>query len=39
VPTVIVIGDAGDTRPEHTAEMFRLRGGNLLGELASLPAA
>jgi pimeloyl-ACP methyl ester carboxylesterase len=38
-PTLIVIGDADGTRPEHAVEMFRLRGGGRFGDLAGLPAA
>ena len=38
-PTLIVIGDADGTRPEHAVEMFRLRGGGVFGDLAGLPAA
>jgi pimeloyl-ACP methyl ester carboxylesterase len=38
-PTLIVIGDADGTRPEHAVAMFRLRGGGVFGDLAGLPAA
>ncbi len=38
-PTMIIIGDADGTRPEHAVEMFRLRGGGVFGDLAGLPAA
>jgi pimeloyl-ACP methyl ester carboxylesterase len=38
-PTLIVIGDSDGTRPEHAVEMFRLRGGGVFGDLASLPAS
>ena len=38
-PTLIVVGDADGTRPEHAVEMFRLRGGGVFGDLAGLPAA
>ena len=38
-PTLIVIGDADGTRPEHAVAMFRLRGGGMFGDLAGLPAA
>jgi pimeloyl-ACP methyl ester carboxylesterase len=38
-PTLIIIGDADGTRPEHAVEMFRLRGGGVFGDLAGLPAA
>jgi pimeloyl-ACP methyl ester carboxylesterase len=38
-PTLIVIGDADGTRPEHAVELFRLRGGGVFGDFAGLPAA
>jgi pimeloyl-ACP methyl ester carboxylesterase len=38
-PTMIIIGDSDGTPPEHAAEMFRLRGGGVFGDLAGLPAA
>jgi pimeloyl-ACP methyl ester carboxylesterase len=38
-PTMIVVGDADGTRPEHAVELFRLRGGGVFGDLAGLPAA
>ena len=39
-PTLIVIGDADGTRPEHAVELFRLRGGGVFGDLAErLPAS
>jgi pimeloyl-ACP methyl ester carboxylesterase len=38
-PTLVVIGDADGTRPEHAVELFRLRGGGVFGDLAGLPAA
>ncbi|HEX5502653.1 MAG TPA: alpha/beta hydrolase, partial [Thermomicrobiales bacterium] len=38
-PTMIVIGDSDGTRPEHAAELFRLRGGGVFGDFAGLPAA
>jgi pimeloyl-ACP methyl ester carboxylesterase len=38
-PTLIVIGDSDGTPPEHAAELFRLRGGGVFGDLAGLPAA
>jgi pimeloyl-ACP methyl ester carboxylesterase len=37
-PTMIVIGDSDGIPPEHAAEMFRLRGGGVFGDLAGLPA-
>jgi pimeloyl-ACP methyl ester carboxylesterase len=38
-PTFIVIGDSDGIRPEHAAEMFRLRGGGVFGDSAGLPAS
>ncbi|MDP9482047.1 MAG: alpha/beta hydrolase [Chloroflexota bacterium] len=38
-PTLIVVGDSDIVRPEHAVEMFRLRGGGLIGDLAGLPAS
>jgi pimeloyl-ACP methyl ester carboxylesterase len=36
-PTLIVVGDSDGTRLEHAVEMFRLRGGGVMGDLAGLP--
>jgi pimeloyl-ACP methyl ester carboxylesterase len=36
-PVLIVIGDSDIVRPEHAAEMFRLLGGGVVGDLAGLP--
>jgi pimeloyl-ACP methyl ester carboxylesterase len=38
-PTLLVIGDSDVVRPEHTAEMFRLLGGGVPGDLKGLPRA
>jgi pimeloyl-ACP methyl ester carboxylesterase len=38
-PTLIVIGDSDIVRPEHAVEMFRLRGGGVIGDMAGLPAS
>jgi pimeloyl-ACP methyl ester carboxylesterase len=38
-PTLIVLGDADATRPEHAVAMFRLRGGGVFGDLAGMPAS
>jgi pimeloyl-ACP methyl ester carboxylesterase len=38
-PTLIVVGDADGTRPEHAVALFRLRGGGVFGDLAGLPPA
>jgi pimeloyl-ACP methyl ester carboxylesterase len=36
-PVLIVIGDSDIVRPEHVAELFRLFGGGVVGDLAGLP--
>jgi pimeloyl-ACP methyl ester carboxylesterase len=38
-PTMIVIGDSDGVTPEHAVELFRLRGGGVMGDLAGLPPA
>ena len=38
-PTMVVIGDADGTTPEHAVDLFRLRGGGVFGDLAGLPSA
>jgi pimeloyl-ACP methyl ester carboxylesterase len=38
-PTMVMIGDADGTTPEHAVELFRLRGGGVFGDLAGLPSA
>jgi pimeloyl-ACP methyl ester carboxylesterase len=38
-PTLTVIGDSDIVRPEHAVEMFRLRGGGVVGDWAGLPAS
>jgi pimeloyl-ACP methyl ester carboxylesterase len=39
-PTLVIIGDADATRPEHAVEMFRRLGGGVCGDLvAELPAS
>ena len=38
-PTPLIIGDSDVVRPEHAVELFRLRGGGVPGDLASLPNA
>jgi len=37
VPAMLIIGDADIVRPEHVAEMFRLLGGGVIGDLVGLP--
>jgi pimeloyl-ACP methyl ester carboxylesterase len=36
-PTLVIIGDSDIIRPEGAAELFRLRGGGVPGDLAGLP--
>jgi hypothetical protein len=36
---MLIIGDADVVRPEHTAEMFRLLGEGVPGNLVELPQA
>ena len=36
-PTLLIIGDSDAIRPEHALEMFRLLGGDVMGDLAGLP--
>ncbi|GAA3094505.1 alpha/beta fold hydrolase [Streptosporangium carneum] len=36
-PVLTVIGDSDIVRPEHAAEMFRLFGGGVAGDVAGLP--
>jgi pimeloyl-ACP methyl ester carboxylesterase len=36
-PTLIVLGDSDVVRLEHAVQMFRLRGGGVMGDLAGLP--
>jgi pimeloyl-ACP methyl ester carboxylesterase len=38
-PTLIVLGDSDGIRLEHAVELFRLRGGGVMGDLAGLPAS
>lgn len=38
-PTLMVIGDADGTRPEHAVEMLRLLGGGAFGDVAGIPRA
>ncbi|WP_342379513.1 alpha/beta hydrolase [Myxococcus stipitatus] len=38
-PSLLMIGDADITLPEHTVEMFRLLGGGVAGDLHGLPRA
>jgi pimeloyl-ACP methyl ester carboxylesterase len=36
-PTLLLYGDSGIARPEHMAELFRLLGGGVMGDMAGLP--
>jgi pimeloyl-ACP methyl ester carboxylesterase len=38
-PALLMIGDSDITRPEHIAEMFRLFGGGVVGDMVGLPAS
>ena len=38
-PTLIVLGDSDGIRLEHAVELFRLRGGGVMGDLAGVPAS
>ncbi len=38
-PTQVVVGDSDVVRLEHAVELFRLRGGGVMGDLAGLPEA
>jgi pimeloyl-ACP methyl ester carboxylesterase len=36
-PTLIVLGDSDGIRLEHAVELFKLRGGGVMGDLAGMP--
>jgi pimeloyl-ACP methyl ester carboxylesterase len=38
-PTLIMLGDSDGVRLEHAVELFRLRGGGVMGDLAGMPAS
>lgn len=38
-PTLIIVGDADSVRPEHSVDMFRLRGGGVNGDMVGIPEA
>ena len=38
-PTLIVLGDSDGIRLEHAVELFGLRGGGVMGDLAGLPSS
>ena len=38
-PTLIVLGDSDGIRLEHAVQLFGLRGGGVMGDLAGMPAS
>jgi pimeloyl-ACP methyl ester carboxylesterase len=36
-PTLIILGDSDGVRLEHAVELFKLRGGGVMGDLAGMP--
>ena len=38
-PALLIYGDSDIVRPEHAAEMFRLFGGGVAGDIAGLPSS
>ena len=38
-PTLIVLGDSDGIRLEHAVDLFKLRGGGVMGDLQGLPAS
>jgi pimeloyl-ACP methyl ester carboxylesterase len=36
-PTLVILGDSDVVRLEHAVELFKLRGGGVMGDLAGLP--
>jgi pimeloyl-ACP methyl ester carboxylesterase len=36
-PTLVVLGDSDGVRLEHAVELFKLRGGGVMGDLAGMP--
>jgi pimeloyl-ACP methyl ester carboxylesterase len=38
-PTLIVVGDSDVVRVDHAFELFKLRGGGVMGDLSGLPAS
>jgi pimeloyl-ACP methyl ester carboxylesterase len=36
-PTLIVLGDSDGVRLEHAVELFKLRGGGVMGDLSGMP--
>jgi pimeloyl-ACP methyl ester carboxylesterase len=38
-PTLIIVGDSDGVRLQHAVELFELRGGGVMGDLAGLPSS
>lgn len=38
-PMLIIVGDSDIVQPEHVVDMFRLKGGGVVGDLVGLPAS
>jgi pimeloyl-ACP methyl ester carboxylesterase len=38
-PTLVVLGDSDGVRLEHALELFKLRGGGVMGDLQGMPAS
>jgi pimeloyl-ACP methyl ester carboxylesterase len=38
-PTLIIVGDSDVVRLEHAVELFKLRGGGVMGDLEGMPAS
>jgi pimeloyl-ACP methyl ester carboxylesterase len=38
-PTLVIVGDSDNVRPEHALALFKLRGGGVPGDLTGLPNA
>jgi pimeloyl-ACP methyl ester carboxylesterase len=36
-PTLVILGDSDVVRLEHAVELFKLRGGGVMGDLAGMP--
>ena len=36
-PSLLIVGDADVVRPEHVAQMYRLLGGGVPGDIVGLP--
>ncbi len=38
-PMLIIVGDSDIVQPEHVVDMFRLKGGGVIGDLVGVPAS